>query len=169
MRRYFVAFAGLVAAAGLASAQAPKFTPAGNLANAPVSANSAFTPAGNFANAQNASGEIIPVSGCSSCGPTVSNSNSSHYGAGAFRIGAGCAMPIGCSNWAAERTFLFGSCRQFFNPGNDCGSSSYRFGGCNGSGYPGSGGCNGGCGGVNYGGGGKEKHPCQGVTSYLNR
>jgi len=158
MRRYFAAFAGLIAAAGLASAQAPKFTPAGNLANAPVSANSAFTPAGNFANPQSASGEILPVSGCSSCGPTVSNTNSHHYG-----IGAGCAMPIGCSNWAAERTFLFGTCRQFFNAGSDCGSHAYRFGGCNGTGYAGNGGCN------SCGGGGKEKHPCQGVTSYLNR
>ena len=159
MRRYFVAFAGLFAAAGLASAQAPKFTPAGNFANAPVSANSAFTPAGNYVNPPAPGGSgIVQTSGCSSCGPTVANTNSHHYG-----IGAGCAMPIGCSNWAAERTFLFGSCRQFFNPGNDCGSHAGRFGGCNGTGYPGAGGCN------SCGGGGKEKHPCQGVTSYLNR
>lgn len=40
--------------------------------------------------------------------------------AGLIRIGAGCAMPNGCSNLAAERTFMFGSCRQFFNAGGDC-------------------------------------------------
>jgi hypothetical protein len=43
-----------------------------------------------------------------------------HGKGGLLRIGAGCAMPAGCSNLAAERTFAFGSCRQFFNPGNDC-------------------------------------------------
>ena len=37
-----------------------------------------------------------------------------------FTIGEGCRMPVGCSNIFAERTFLFGSCRQFFTPGNKC-------------------------------------------------
>ncbi len=164
MRQYLAAIAGLFTAISFASAQAPRFTPAGNYANTPVSANSAFTPAGNYANAQaqvqltGGYGDPVVANGpgCSACGPTLNNSK--HHG-----IGAGCSMPIGCSNFAAERTFLFGSCRQFFNPGNDCGSHSNRFGGCNGTGYPGIGGCN------SCGGGGNEKHPCQGVTSYLNR
>jgi hypothetical protein len=43
-----------------------------------------------------------------------------------FLIGEGCASPIGCSNFAAERTFMFGSCNQFFNPGNKCSIFSFR-------------------------------------------
>ena len=44
-------------------------------------------------------------------------------------IGAGCASPVGCSNWAAERTFMFGSCNQFFGAGHKCGHG-FGFGGC---------------------------------------
>jgi hypothetical protein len=40
--------------------------------------------------------------------------------AGLIRIGYGCASNAGCSSLAAERTFMFGSCRQFFNAGSDC-------------------------------------------------
>ena len=47
-------------------------------------------------------------------------------------IGEGCANPITCGNWASERTFLFGSCKQFFNPGNKCGG-----GGCGSHNNPG--------------------------------
>ncbi len=52
--------------------------------------------------------------------------------AGLLRIGDGCASNPGCTNLAAERTFLFGSCRQFFTPGNQCahgGCGSSLFGG----------------------------------------
>ncbi|MFO0938040.1 MAG: hypothetical protein U0798_16175 [Gemmataceae bacterium] len=38
----------------------------------------------------------------------------------AFRIGEGCASTVGCNSLAAQRTFMFGSCHQFFNPGHDC-------------------------------------------------
>jgi hypothetical protein len=37
-----------------------------------------------------------------------------------FTIGEGCRMPVGCGSFAAERTFLWGSCRQFFTPGYKC-------------------------------------------------
>ncbi|OWK46937.1 hypothetical protein FRUB_00636 [Fimbriiglobus ruber] len=68
-------------------------------------------------------------------GPSKIKSLSNQYG-----IGAGCAMPLTCSNWAAERTFLFGSCRQFFSPGNQCcaGCGGGQGGGC---GHGGGGGC----------------------------
>jgi hypothetical protein len=36
-------------------------------------------------------------------------------------IGAGCANTVSCGNWATHRTFVFGSCNQFFNPGDKCG------------------------------------------------
>lgn len=71
-------------------------------------------------------GGIIPISGirssgCSSCAPghaggAVAGTNSTSP----WLIGEGCRNPIGCGNFASERTFLFGSCRQFFNPGFDC-------------------------------------------------
>ena len=62
-----------------------------------------------------------PPSGCNSC----DSGAKTQTGCGlkvwnVFRIGEGCAMPSGCSGFAAERTFAFGSCKQFFNPGNDC-------------------------------------------------
>lgn len=38
----------------------------------------------------------------------------------AVTIGEGCRNPVGCGNFASERTFLFGSCRQFFNAGYKC-------------------------------------------------
>jgi hypothetical protein len=55
-----------------------------------------------------------PAAGCNNCGKEAKP-------AGLIRIGSGCAMPHGCSSLAAERTFLFGSCKQFFNAGTDCG------------------------------------------------
>lgn len=131
MRHYLAAIAGLFAAVGFASAQAPKFTAAGNFAN----------PA-DAAAIQQVSGLGHASNSCASCASTAK---------GRYAIGAGTVMPIGCSCLAAERTFLFGSCSQFFNPGNYCAGANYG-GGCN-----------------TCGGGGREKHPCQGVTSYLNR
>ena len=142
MRHYFAAVAGLFAAVGFASAQAP--------------AAPKFTPAGNFASPADAA-MIQQVSGlasnnCASCSATPKHK---------YAIGGGTVMPIGCSCLAAERTFFFGSCSQFFNPQNYCAGANYG-GGC-GFGGAGIGGCN------SCGGGGREKHPCQGVTSYLNR
>lgn len=81
------------------------------------------------------------------CGPTCGKSLFGKLGhskvgkvAAVPLIGPGCASPIGCSNFAAERTFIFGSCRQFFNPGNKCGlrggCSVGGIGGCHGSSDP---------------------------------
>jgi hypothetical protein len=54
-------------------------------------------------------------------------------------IGAGCGGNIGQACWAAERTFVFGSSKQFFNPGNKCGPRCGSTAGC-GNGGCGSGG-----------------------------
>jgi len=142
MRQYLAAVAGLFAAVGFASAQSP--APAPRVGS--IQPTAAYTPAGNYvtppaANAiQQVNGGVAIGTGCSTCGAAKAHSH--HLG-----IGAGTAMPIGCSCLAAEKTFVFGSCSQFFNPGNRCAG-----------GY-----------GVGCGGGGTEKHPCAGVTSYLNR
>jgi hypothetical protein len=64
-----------------------------------------------------------------------------------FRIGVGTATPMSCSCLAAEKTFLFGGCRQFFTPGRTCNG-----------------------GGIEYGPGGLYNHDnCKQVTSFLNR
>jgi hypothetical protein len=63
-----------------------------------------------------------PAAGCNSCQPGLAaHGATGQHVAGLFRIGGGCAMPNGCSSHSAERTFLFGSCKQFFNAGSDCG------------------------------------------------
>ena len=65
-----------------------------------------------------------PYGGCDSCG---SAKKGGHHGR--LGIGAGCANSVGCSTCAQERTFLFGSCNQFFNAGNNCGHG-FGFGRC---------------------------------------
>ena len=108
------------------------------------------------------------VAGCSSCGATASSYATSSYAASAggcstcgsskggllsrfaaspFGIGQGCANSPNCGSLASERTFLFGSCRQFFNAGNQCG---------------------GGCGSLYGPGGFGDKSFCN-YGSYLNR
>ncbi len=118
--------------------------------------------------------------GCDSCGSSASTKG--RHG-GLFHratIGQGCANPIGCGSCASEKTFLFGGCNQFFNPGNKCGGGILGSGcgssGCGGHG----GGCgNGACGGLlsrlrgdcaisPVGTGGLSSPPCT-YTSYLNR
>ncbi len=90
------------------------------------------------------------------CGPTVSASYSGRSSVlGSMLIRCGCASQPGCGNFQSTKTFIFGSCRQFFNAGSDCGVR----GGCFGSGV----GCwgVGGCGGYD---------PCsKGGNSFLNR
>ena len=62
--------------------------------------------------------------GCSTeCAPTATSKRLAGRIVSPFTIGEGCANPVSCGNFASERTFLFGSCRQFFNPGNKCGHS----------------------------------------------
>jgi hypothetical protein len=72
---------------------------------------------------------VVTTSGCNGCGQAAPSCDScgkggkagKHHGGGLFRIGEGCASTAGCSSCKQERTFLFGSCNQFFNAGNDCG------------------------------------------------
>lgn len=82
------------------------------------------------------------ASGCSTCAPACDPCGKSRslFGGGVFsslKIGSGCANPVGCGNFASERTFLFGGCKQFYNPGNDCGKhggdcgkGGHKGGGC---------------------------------------
>lgn len=68
--------------------------------------------------------------GCSTCGKAEKSSHTGTRGAvhnffsSAF-IGSGTAMPIGCSCYSADKTFIFGTCRQFFNPGKVCSDGGY--------------------------------------------
>jgi hypothetical protein len=95
--------------------------------------------------------------GCG-CGPTVANSTSRRTSLlGGLRIGCGCAIAPGCNNIHTEKTFIFGSCRQFFNAGSDCGPRAHCFGNCTGGGL----GC---CVGI------RPYDPCsKGGNSFLNR
>ncbi len=66
---------------------------------------------------------------------------------GKFLVGPGTASPVGCGCFAAEKTFMWGGCRQFFTPGKSC--------------------CGGG---IEYGPGGQyNQDNCRHVTSFLNR
>ena len=64
-----------------------------------------------------------PTADCAPCGgagghkPGLFSKLFGNYG-----IGAGTATPVTCGCHAADKTFVFGSCKQFFNPGNVCGS-----------------------------------------------
>lgn len=67
-----------------------------------------------------------------------------------FTIGEGCRMPAGCSSYFAERTFIWGSCRQFYTPGNKCSAFPGRgtlvgMNGYNGGFFTGGGCANGNC------------------------
>jgi len=66
--------------------------------------------------------------GCSSCDSKAAAKSPSLFGN--LRIGAGTAMPVGCSCPQAEKTFFFGSCNQFFTPGNLCGPRTGRCSSC---------------------------------------
>ena len=66
---------------------------------------------------------------------------------GRLAIGEGTANPVSCGCLAAERTLMFGGCKQFFTPGKTC---------CGGS--------------LEYGNGGMGTcDNCKHVTSFLNR
>lgn len=64
-------------------------------------------------------------------------------------IGSGTANPVSCGCCASERTFLFGSCRQFYTPGKTCNGTPIEYGCGNGE-----------CG---------PKDRCLHITSFLNR
>lgn len=98
---------GLIVATASASAQQPA---------APVA-----VPVGYYA------GGAKAATGCNSCGTTGSHAKLHS----AICIGKGTEMPPGCACFAAQRSFVFGSCNQFFNPGNDCNRCGFGKGGCN--------------------------------------
>ncbi len=174
--RLMLAAASLLSIVSLAPAQvfAPRPidpTPIGAVAPAPLPPSiSPIVPA---------SARSVAPAGCSSCGgPVVAygdgcaapgaslhraheRNRSSVFGR--FLIGAGTINPVSCGCLASERTFAFGSCRQFYNPQLDCFAGAYaRFGSHYGQG--GGGGCgDGGCWPVD------RRPPGYGVTSYLNR
>jgi hypothetical protein len=53
--------------------------------------------------------------------------NASRYNHGflkALTPGPGTEMPLGCSCFAANKTFLWGTCKQFFNPTRTCGGAA---------------------------------------------
>ena len=120
----------LLASAGLAAAQPPS-------APSPP----AFRP--TFPLSQATPGLIaalgshsIAQAGCSTCSPTSTLAETPHYSVrnslghggggllhnGKYAIGEGCKGEAGCSSYAAERTFFWGGCSQYFNPGYKCGS-----------------------------------------------
>jgi hypothetical protein len=45
-----------------------------------------------------------------------------------FLIGSGTATPVSCGCLAADRTFIFGNCKQFFTPGRTCNGSPIEYG-----------------------------------------
>jgi hypothetical protein len=161
IRRMILAAAVGLLAAGVASAQQPMpaiplayapqtAAPAAQAQPAPLTGAPGAVPAVAAPIAVPAQpgccGSAPAAGGCDSCGQ-----GGKHHGrlaSSPWTIGAGCANPIGCSTCASERTFLFGSCNQFFNPGNKCGglcSGGGLFGRCatgpQGTGIPGVGPC----------------------------
>lgn len=142
-QRMMILAAGLVVAlASSAMAQAPLQTP--------------VTKTGPVAFAAGRTAPVV-VNGSGGC----AGSNAGYTSRHCVGIGGGTASPVGCSCFAAEKTFLWGSCRQFFNPQHVCGN-----GGC-------------GCGldrfrnhcpRPTYGTGfGAPAANCQGTFTYLNR
>jgi hypothetical protein len=75
---------------------------------------------------------FVTAAGCSHCGTREVSSFGAAGGPAApkgvlgavaypFTIGEGCRNPVGCGTFASMRTFQFGSCSQFYTPGNKCG------------------------------------------------
>ena len=60
------------------------------------------------------------VGGCASAATPAAAACDAPKAKHPWAIGAGCASPVGCGSCAAEKTFVFGSCRQFFTPGYNC-------------------------------------------------
>ena len=153
--RLILAVAGLLGAVSFASAQqfAPKpIEPASitTVAPAPLPATinpivavsaRTVTPAG-------CNGPVVAYGeGCAAPSVSLHKAHARNRSSvlGNLFIGCGTANPVGCGCLASERTFAFGSCKQFYNPGGEC------HGGCS-SCWP-----------VD------RRPPGPGVTSYLNR
>jgi len=114
MRQFCLGLAASFMVAGVASAQSPSgiLQVSGGCAGGCGVAPSVAVVAAPAAGA---------TCGCDLAGPVASRSVV-HRVLSPLFIGQGCATKPGCSNVAAERTFIFGSCNQFFNPGNKCGT-----------------------------------------------
>lgn len=129
VRRLLLAAGGLVVSFGTATAQHPF--------NAPPLGPPAFKH-------PRAAAAVIPAGGCDNCAPTgmvaapgvpvgspayVPAADVGHHGPRVSRlaghplgVGEGCPTGPACSSYASERTFFWGGCSQFFNPGNKCGT-----------------------------------------------
>ncbi len=131
VRRLLLAAGGLVLSLGTAAAQNPF--------HAPPLGPPAFPKA-------KADAEVTPAGGCSNCAPAgmvaapgvpatspayapAQASDLSYHGPRTSRlaahplgVGEGCPTGPTCSSYASERTFLWGGCSQFYNPGNKCGT-----------------------------------------------
>lgn len=149
--RQFGAVIALVGCAALATAQqpvpaAPPVTPPapppGMTPVPPPAALPAYPAAPPIQYANPACGTPAPA--CDTCKDGKDGKRTSVFG----RLFAGTANPVGCSCLAAERTFLFGGCKQFYTPGKSCSGSTLDYG----------------PGGV-YG----DCDRCRHVTSFLNR
>ena len=140
MRHLLLALFGVAASLGTASAQG-SWSPT-PLAPPALPRQQSASPA--------ALSDGVAQAGCSTCAPAAVTSGGLHarLAASPLTIGAGCANSPYCGTLASERTFLFGSCRQFFNAGNKCGG--------------------GGCGSAYGPGGFGDGSPCK-YGSYLNR
>ncbi|MGL6074320.1 MAG: hypothetical protein ACRC8S_09175 [Fimbriiglobus sp.] len=125
MRRLLIVAVMMVASISVASAQgswspvAPQTAvkQAGCSGCAPAAAPVVAAPAPVAASGCNAC-ETKATRGCNACeakGSLLSRA------VNPFLIGPGCASTIGCNSFAAQRSFMFGGCNQFFNPGNKCG------------------------------------------------
>jgi hypothetical protein len=150
--RLFGAVIALVGCAALASAQqpipvAPPVAPPGMThvpQVPPPSALPAYPAAPPVQYANPACGTPAPA--CDPCKDGKDGQRSSLFGK--LFIGKGTASPVTCGCLAAERTFLFGGCKQFFTPGKTCGGCALEYG---------PGGVLGNC------------DNCRHVTSFLNR
>ena len=106
-----------------------------------------------------------PAAGCGSTGCAASacaaeKPNLMNRFFGKHAIGVGTATPIGCSCHAADKTFMFGSCNQFFAPGKACDGGRMGYGGCGGGKCPVTGYAAPNC---------KPGDNCAGPYSFLNR
>jgi hypothetical protein len=137
IRRIVLAAAVGMFAANAASAQQPQPLPGGPGAPA---APAVAGPAPTFVQAPGAPAFVhggccsaaAPAHDCccDSRGKHARRDRHCHDGGrwGGLTIGAGCANSVGCASWASNRTFAFGGCHQFFNPGNKCGHGGGLFG-----------------------------------------
>jgi hypothetical protein len=115
-QRMMILAAALVVAlaASTASAQAPTEF------KAPLQTPAASAPA---AFASGCSAPVV-VNGCGGCACTTTHEKTKC----SLRISPGTVNPVGCSCFAAQRTFFWGGCHSFWNPQQTCGN------GCGGGG-----------------------------------